>query len=86
MDTFGGYIELALELGVPVDRIDAIIDFEAAERYGVKTEGNAAGASPEVLDAPVREVQEAGFVVGVGLPQQVLGHRRPPVLHLPLSP
>ena len=49
VDTFGGYIELALELGVPVDRIDAIIDFEAAERYGVKTDGNAAGASPEVL-------------------------------------
>jgi NADPH:quinone reductase-like Zn-dependent oxidoreductase len=50
IDTFGdGYVDLALALGVPVDRIDTIIDWAAAQRYGVKTEGNAAGASAEVL-------------------------------------
>jgi NADPH:quinone reductase-like Zn-dependent oxidoreductase len=50
IDTFGGgYVELALELGVRADRIDTIIDFAAAQQYGVKADGNAAGASAEVL-------------------------------------
>jgi len=67
VDTFGGYIELALELGVPVDRIDAIIDFEAAERYGVKTEGNAAGASPEVLAELAALVDKGALEVPVAV-------------------
>jgi NADPH:quinone reductase-like Zn-dependent oxidoreductase len=50
IDTFGdGYVDLALELGVQRDRIDTIIDFAAAQRHGVKTDGNAVGASAEVL-------------------------------------
>jgi len=50
IDTYGGgYVDLALELGVRPDRIDTIIDFEAAQRHGVKTDGNAVGASPETL-------------------------------------
>jgi NADPH:quinone reductase-like Zn-dependent oxidoreductase len=50
IDTFGGgYVELALELGVAADRIDTIADIAAAARYGVKTDGNAVGASAEVL-------------------------------------
>src|SRR5467141_3231049 len=50
IDTFGaGYVELALQLGVDTQRIDTIIDFPAVARYGVKTEGNAAGASAETL-------------------------------------
>jgi NADPH:quinone reductase-like Zn-dependent oxidoreductase len=50
IDTFGGgYVELALELGVKADRIDTIIDFAAAAKYGVKIEGNANAASPDVL-------------------------------------
>jgi NADPH:quinone reductase-like Zn-dependent oxidoreductase len=50
VDTFGGgYVELALELGVRPERIDTIIDFAAAERHGVKTEGNMAGANALVL-------------------------------------
>jgi NADPH:quinone reductase-like Zn-dependent oxidoreductase len=50
IDTFGGgYVELALELGVKPDRIDTIIDFAAAVKYGVKTEGNANAASADVL-------------------------------------
>ncbi|MBO0767509.1 MAG: NADP-dependent oxidoreductase [Solirubrobacterales bacterium] len=48
IDTHGsGYVELALELGVARDRIDTIADFPAAQRYGVKTDGNGAGATPE---------------------------------------
>jgi NADPH:quinone reductase-like Zn-dependent oxidoreductase len=50
IDTFGGgYVELALKLGVKADRIDTIIDFAAAAKYGVKIEGNANAASPDVL-------------------------------------
>jgi NADPH:quinone reductase-like Zn-dependent oxidoreductase len=50
VDTFGGgYVELALGLGLDRKRIDTIIDFAAAEKYGVKAEGNSAAATAEVL-------------------------------------
>jgi NADPH:quinone reductase-like Zn-dependent oxidoreductase len=50
IDTFGnGYVELAINLGIPPDRIDTIIDFAAAQKYGVKTDGNSKGARAEVL-------------------------------------
>src|SRR5256885_775641 len=50
VDTFGsGYVELALHLGIHPSRIDTIIDWAAAEKYNVKTDGNTAGASAEVL-------------------------------------
>jgi NADPH:quinone reductase-like Zn-dependent oxidoreductase len=45
----GGYVELALELGVRPDRIDTIADLAASEKYGVKAEGSAVAASVEVL-------------------------------------
>jgi NADPH:quinone reductase-like Zn-dependent oxidoreductase len=50
VDTFGGgYVELALKLGVAPNRIDTIIDFAAAARYGVKAEGNHEAATADVL-------------------------------------
>ncbi len=50
IDTFGGdYVQLALELGVEPARVDTIVSFDAVQRYGVKAEGNAAGASASVL-------------------------------------
>ena len=50
IDTFGGgYVELALDLGVAPDRINTIFDFEAAAKYGVRTEGNAEGGTAAVL-------------------------------------
>ena len=50
IDTFGAdYVELALELGVRPERIDTIANFQAVEKYGVKAEGNMAGASADVL-------------------------------------
>lgn len=51
VDTFGGgYVQLAVEeLGVAPERVDTIIDWDAAQKYGAKTEGSAAGSSPEVL-------------------------------------
>jgi NADPH:quinone reductase-like Zn-dependent oxidoreductase len=45
----GGYVELALALGVAPDRIDTIADFEAISKHGVKGDGNAAGASAATL-------------------------------------
>ena len=50
IDTFGGgYVEMAIGLGVAPDRIDTIIDRAAAEKYGTKTDGSAAAATAEVL-------------------------------------
>ena len=50
IDTFGAdYVQLALELGVEASRIDTIANFEAVARYGVKGDGNGAGASASVL-------------------------------------
>jgi NADPH:quinone reductase-like Zn-dependent oxidoreductase len=50
VDTVGdGYVEIALALGVPPERIDTIVDFDAVGRHGVQAEGNAAGASAGVL-------------------------------------
>jgi NADPH:quinone reductase-like Zn-dependent oxidoreductase len=45
----GGYVQLAIDLGVSPDRIDTIADFTAVQAYGVRAEGNAAGASADVL-------------------------------------
>jgi NADPH:quinone reductase-like Zn-dependent oxidoreductase len=50
IDLFGGgYVEMAVSLGVSPDRIETIIDREAAAKYGTKVEGSAAAASAEVL-------------------------------------
>jgi NADPH:quinone reductase-like Zn-dependent oxidoreductase len=50
IDTFGGgYVELALKLGVAPNRIDTIIDFAAAAKYGVQAEGNHEAATADVL-------------------------------------
>jgi NADPH:quinone reductase-like Zn-dependent oxidoreductase len=60
IDTFGGgYVELAIELGVAPERIDTIIDYEAAAKHGAKTEGNAFAASAEVL-AELARLIDAG--------------------------
>ena len=50
IDLFGkGYVELALKLGIVKERIDTIIDFEAAGKYEIKTDGSAQGSSTETL-------------------------------------
>jgi NADPH:quinone reductase-like Zn-dependent oxidoreductase len=70
LDLFGGgYVELAVdELGVAPERVNTIIDFAAAERFTVRTSGNADAASAAVLaelaalvaegqlDVPIAEV------------------------------
>jgi NADPH:quinone reductase-like Zn-dependent oxidoreductase len=50
IDTYGAnYVEIALELGVRPERVETIINFAAAEKYGVKAEGNIHAASAAVL-------------------------------------
>lgn len=52
IDLFGGgYVDMAIELGIKPENIDTIIDFEAAKKYGTKTAGNAAGANAGVMQA-----------------------------------
>ena len=60
-DTFGGgYVDLAIELGVAPDRVNTIIDFEAAGRHeGVRTSGTYDVASAEAL-ADVAALVAAG--------------------------
>jgi NADPH:quinone reductase-like Zn-dependent oxidoreductase len=51
IDTHGdGYVELALALGVAAERIDTIVDYAAAAKHGVKTDGGSeAGPGAKVL-------------------------------------
>jgi NADPH:quinone reductase-like Zn-dependent oxidoreductase len=50
IDTFGGgYVELAIDLGVDPQRINTIADFEAVERLGVHGQGTHAIASAALL-------------------------------------
>ena len=50
IDTFGkGYVELAIKLGIPTDRINTIIDFESAKKYNVKAEGLAKAPTIDAL-------------------------------------
>jgi NADPH:quinone reductase-like Zn-dependent oxidoreductase len=53
LDTHGGdYVELALnELNVSPERIDSVVRFDAVAKYGIKADGNAAGASAANLGA-----------------------------------
>ena len=38
-------MKLAIELGVRPDRIDTVIDFAAAQKYGVKTDSSSVAAT-----------------------------------------
>ena len=61
IDTHGGdYVEFAInELGVEPSRVDTIVRFDAVREYGVKAEGNAAGASAATL-AELAQLVAAG--------------------------
>lgn len=50
IDTFGGgYVGLALDLGIGRERVNTIIDFDAAEKRGVQAVGGAEASNAEVL-------------------------------------
>jgi NADPH:quinone reductase-like Zn-dependent oxidoreductase len=67
IDTFGGgYVRVAVEeLGVAPERVDTISDWEAARQYGVKMEGNAAGASAEVVAELARLIDEGRLEIPI---------------------
>jgi NADPH:quinone reductase len=63
IDTYGnGYVDLAVELGVPGDRIDTIIDYAAAQQHGAKAEGSSTASSADVL-AYMAELVAWGTIV-----------------------
>jgi NADPH:quinone reductase-like Zn-dependent oxidoreductase len=60
IDTFGGgYVDLAIELGVAPPRINTIIDYAAVERLGVNAQGTHAIASASLL-AEIAELVASG--------------------------
>ena len=66
IDTFGAdYVETALALGVQPARIDTIANFSAAERYGVKTDGNAVGGTAEILGRLAQLVADGSLEVPI---------------------
>ena len=52
LDTYGGgYVDIAVnDLNVRPERIDTVVDYDAVAKYGVKGDGNAAGASAATLE------------------------------------
>ena len=66
IDTFGGgYVAMAIGLGVAPDRIDTIIDRAAAAEFGTKSDGNAAAASAGVLVELVGLIAEGRLEVPI---------------------
>lgn len=66
IDTFGGgYVDLAIELGVDPARINTIIDYEAVQRHGVQGQGTHAIASPALLAELVQLVADGKLEVPI---------------------
>jgi NADPH:quinone reductase len=62
IDLFGPeYIDLALELGVPAEKIETIIAFERAGEVGAKAEGSSDATTPEIL-GEMAELVAAGKI------------------------
>jgi len=57
----GGYVKMAIELGLAPERINTIIDFAAAKQYGVKSEGSERAKNAAVL------AELAGLLASGGL-------------------
>jgi NADPH:quinone reductase-like Zn-dependent oxidoreductase len=66
VDTFGGgYVDLAIELGIPVERINTIIDYAAVERLGVRGEGTHTVDRIEVVREIVEMVADGSVEVPI---------------------
>jgi NADPH:quinone reductase-like Zn-dependent oxidoreductase len=66
IDTFGGgYVDLAIELGVDPARINTISDFEAVQRLGVEAQGTHAVATAGRLAELVALVAEGELEVPI---------------------
>jgi NADPH:quinone reductase-like Zn-dependent oxidoreductase len=56
----GGYVDLALGMGVPADRIETIIDFDAVRRHGVHGDGMSALEDPRPTVAELAGLLASG--------------------------
>jgi NADPH:quinone reductase-like Zn-dependent oxidoreductase len=66
IDTFGGgYVDMAIGLGVPPDRINTIIDYDAVGRLGVHGQGTHAIASAPLLAELVGSVADGSLEVPI---------------------
>ena len=66
IDTYGGgYVDLAVELGVDPARIDTIIDYAAAQRAGAKAEGSSMASDAETLAFVAEEVAWGRLVLPI---------------------
>ncbi|MDH6116607.1 NADPH:quinone reductase-like Zn-dependent oxidoreductase [Kitasatospora sp. GAS204A] len=66
VDTYGGgYVKLAVELGVDPTRINTIIDFAAVEEYGVKADGSAMADTVDVLAELVALIADGALEVPI---------------------
>ncbi len=62
IDLFGpDYVQLAVDVGVPPERIETIISFQKAAEVGAKTEGSTDASTPEVL-AEMADLVASGAV------------------------
>jgi NADPH2:quinone reductase len=62
IDLFGPeYVELAIQLDVPPEKIETIIAYEKAQEVGAKSEGSTDATSPEIL-AEMAELVAAGKI------------------------
>lgn len=77
IDTFGGgYVDLALELGVAPVRINTIADYAAVQRHGVQSQGNGDAMSPEIWEALQGLVVKGQLVVPIEAEYPLEGVRR----------
>jgi NADPH:quinone reductase-like Zn-dependent oxidoreductase len=66
IDTFGGgYVDLAIELGVAPDRINTIADFDAVQRVGVHGQGTHAIATAALLAALAGMVADGSLEIPI---------------------
>jgi NADPH:quinone reductase-like Zn-dependent oxidoreductase len=66
IDTFGGgYVDLAIELGVAPQRINTIIDYDAVQRLGVQAQGTHAIASAALLTEIVGLVADGSLEIPI---------------------
>jgi NADPH:quinone reductase-like Zn-dependent oxidoreductase len=56
----GGYVDLALKLGVPANRIETIIDFAAAQKHGTKMAGSMSPDDPAQVLAELADLIAKG--------------------------
>jgi NADPH:quinone reductase-like Zn-dependent oxidoreductase len=56
----GGYVELALGLGVPAERVETIIDFAAAQKHGTQMAGSMSPEDPAGVLAELAALIDRG--------------------------